>query len=97
WFWFRCHVAPSWHEIDVRTLEGRIGRMCELCHTSVTVQKMHRARERSKIDKDIPGSAASRAVNLPHAEREKEARLTRIYPGRQQAVRSICRTRSLPQ
>jgi hypothetical protein len=41
--------------------------MCELRHTSLVVQKMHRARERSKIDKDIP-ETATRAVNLPHAQ-----------------------------
>jgi hypothetical protein len=42
--------------------------MCELRHTSLVVQKMHRARERSMVDKDIPESAATRAVNLPHAQ-----------------------------
>ena len=42
--------------------------MCELPHTSLVVQKMHRARERSKVDKDIPESAATRAVNLPQAQ-----------------------------
>src|SRR6266566_5283120 len=42
--------------------------MCELPHTSLLVQKMHRARERSKVDKDIPESAATRAVNLTHAQ-----------------------------
>ena len=43
--------------------------MCELRYTSLVVQKkVHRARERSKVDKDIPESAATRAVNLPHAQ-----------------------------
>jgi hypothetical protein len=42
--------------------------MCELPHTSLVVQKMHRARERSKVDKDIPESAATHAVNLSHAQ-----------------------------
>ena len=31
-------------------------------------------RERSKIDKDIPASAATRAVNLPHAQPATEGR-----------------------
>jgi len=42
--------------------------MCELRHTSLVVQKIHRARERTKIDKDIPESAATRAVNLPQGQ-----------------------------
>ena len=42
--------------------------MCELRYTSLVVQKMHRARESSKIHKDIHESAATRAVNLPQAQ-----------------------------
>jgi len=46
--------------------------MCDLRHTSLVVQKSVEREERIKIDKDIPVSAATRAVNLPHAQSATE-------------------------